>query len=57
MTLVSLAWNYIILSKVRSCDDNEPETAHGSIRRGGALAGYEVELRRAAGTLQGSMDA
>ena len=57
MTLVSLGWNYIILSKVRSCDDNEPETAHGSIRRGGALAGYEVELRRAAGTLQGSMDA
>ena len=56
MTLVSLAWNYIIPSKVRSSDDNEPETAHGSIRRGGALAGYEAELRRAADALQGSID-
>ena len=57
MTLVSLTWNYIILSKVRSSDDNEPETAHGSIRRGVALAGNEAELRRAADALQGSMDA
>ena len=57
MTLVSLAWNYIIPSKVRSSDDNEPETAHGSIRRGGARAGYEAELRRAADALQGRIDA
>ena len=57
MTLVSLTWNYIIPSKVRSSDDNEPETAHGSIRRGGVLAGYEAELRRAADALQGSIDA
>ena len=57
MTLVSLTWNYIIPSKVRSSDDNEPETAHGSIRRGVALAGYEAELRRGADALQGSIDA
>ena len=57
MTLVSLTWNDIILSKVRCSDDNEPETAHGSIRRGGALAGYEAELRRAADALQGRIDA
>ena len=57
MTLASLAWNYIILSKVRSSDDNEPETAHGSIRRGVALADYEAELRRAADALQGRIDA
>ena len=46
----------MILSKVRSSDDNEPETARGSIRRGGALAGYEAELRRAADALRGSVD-
>ena len=57
MTLASLVWNYIIPSKVRSNDDNESETAHGSNRRGGALAGYEAELWRAADALRGSMDA
>ena len=57
MTLVSLTWNDIILSKVRCSDDNEPETAHGSIRRGVALADYEAELRRAADALQGRIDA
>ena len=57
MILASLAWNYMNPSKVRSSDDNERETAHGSIRRGGALAGYEAGLRRAADALQGSMDA
>ena len=57
MILVSLTWNYTIPSKVRSSDDNEPETAHGSIRRGGALADYEADWRRAADALQGSIDA
>ena len=47
MTLVSLAWNCIIPSKVSASDDNEPETARDSIRRYGALAGYETALRRA----------
>ena len=56
MILASLAWNYMNLSKVRSSDDNEPETAHGSIRRGSARAGYEAEWRRAADALQGSID-
>ena len=57
MTLVSLTWNYIIPSKVRASDDNELETTHGSIRRGGARAGYEAEWRREAAAPQGSIDA
>ena len=47
MTLVSLGWNCIIPSKVSASDDNEPETARDSIRRGGALVGFETALRRA----------
>ena len=43
--------------EVRSSDDNELETTHGSIRRGGARAGYEAEWRREAAAPQGSIDA
>ena len=57
MTVVSLAWNCIIPSKVSASDDNEPETARDSIRRYRAPAGYETELRRAAAAPQGSIDA
>ena len=57
MTLASLAWNYIIPSKVRPNDDHESETALGSNRRGGALAGYEAELWRVDEALRGSMEA
>ena len=56
VTLASLAWSYIIAAKVRLNDDNESETVHGSNRRGGGLAGYGAELRRAGEALRGSMD-
>ena len=38
-------------------DDHESETALGSNRRGGALAGYEAELWRVDEALRGSMEA
>ena len=55
MTLVSLAWNYIIPSKVRSSDDNEPETAQG--QSDAAAFGRATRLScGAADVLQGSID-
>ena len=50
MTLVSLAWNCIIPSKLSATDDNGPETPPDSTRRAGALAVYKTELRRAGET-------